>query len=91
MDHTVRGARRGRYDIVVPAVSGNAKLLLGSVKWRENKPFRARDLNHLAEGRAVVPGAAGATLPAVCPAGTADDVAVDLALTPKDLLSAWSV
>ncbi|MFF9073687.1 ATP-binding protein [Streptomyces sp. NPDC014735] len=79
------------YDIVVPAASGNTKLLLGSVKWRENKPFCARDLDHLAEGRAVVPGAAEAALLAVCPAGTADGVVVDLSLTPEDLLAAWSV
>ena len=77
------------YDIVVPAASGKRVLLLGSVKWRENKPFGAHDLDRLAEARTVVPGAASAPLLAVCPAGVADDVRADLVLGPADLLAAW--
>lgn len=77
------------YDIVAPAMTGKKTLLLGSVKWRENKPFSDRDLDHLAEGRIAVPGAAAAPLLAVCPAGIAEGVSPDLVLTPGDLLAAW--
>ncbi|WP_274559394.1 ATP-binding protein [Streptomyces spiramyceticus] len=77
------------YDVVVPATSGKKVLLLGSVKWRENKKFSDRELAHLAEARINVPGAAAAPLLAVCPAGMAVGVAPDLTLTPADLLAAW--
>ncbi|MFF4079010.1 ATP-binding protein [Streptomyces sp. NPDC001777] len=77
------------YDIVVPSVTGKRTLLLGSIKWRENKRFNARELAHLAEARSVVPNSSTAPLLAVCPAGVEDDVRPDLALTPADLLTAW--
>lgn len=77
------------YDIVVPALTGKKTLLLGSVKWRENKPLSARELDHLAEGRTMVPGASAARLLTVCPAGIAEGVSPDLVLTPADLLAAW--
>lgn len=77
------------YDIVLPAAAGKRVLLAGSVKWRENKQFDARDLARLAEARHLVPGAAAALLLAVCPAGLADDVRPDIELSPADLLTAW--
>ncbi|WP_328327330.1 MULTISPECIES: ATP-binding protein [unclassified Streptomyces] len=77
------------YDIALPAAAGREVLLVGSVKWRENKRFGARDLDRLADARHRVPGADTARLLAVCPAGLADGVRPDLALTPADLLSAW--
>lgn len=64
-------------------------LLVGSVKWRENKRFGARELERLADARHYVPGADAARLLAVCPAGLADGVRPDLTLTPADLLAAW--
>ncbi|MFE2377965.1 ATP-binding protein [Streptomyces sp. NPDC059398] len=77
------------YDIVLPAAVGRKVLLVGSVKWRENKRFDARDLTHLAGARHHVPGAETARLLAVCPAGIADGVRPDGVLTPADLLAAW--
>ncbi|WP_250302003.1 ATP-binding protein [Streptomyces sp. A 4/2] len=77
------------YDIVLPAAAGKKALLVGSVKWRGNKQFGARDLAHLAEARHHVPGADTAQLLAVCPAGLADGVRPDVALGPADLLAAW--
>lgn len=77
------------YDVVVPAASGKRVLLLGSVKWRETKPFGERELSRLAEARSAVPGASAASLLAVCPAGAEEGVRPDLMLTPADLLAAW--
>ncbi|MFF9349564.1 hypothetical protein [Streptomyces sp. NPDC014734] len=76
------------YDVVVPAASGGRALLPGSVRWRENNRFGPRDLTRPTGGRAVVPGAAEAALPAVCPAGLSDGVGVDLTPTPRDLPAA---
>lgn len=77
------------YDIVAADKSGRHPMAIGSIKWRGRSKFTTQELAELAEGRAVIPGASGAALLAVCPAGIGDDVHPDLALTPADLLAAW--
>jgi AAA+ ATPase superfamily predicted ATPase len=79
------------HDVVVPDATAKQVLAIGSVKWREGTPFTDRDLGHLAEGRHDIPGAARATLLAVCPTGSASGVRPDQILTPQDLLTAWRV
>lgn len=61
---------------------------VGSVKWRERRAFGRDDLLALAAARSAVPGAQGAALVGVSPAGsrTSD---LDVALTAEDLLDAW--
>lgn len=61
---------------------------VGSVKWRDNRPFDQTDLAELYIQRSVLPGATDTTpLVAVSPHGTPiDDV---YALTAEDLLDAW--
>jgi AAA+ ATPase superfamily predicted ATPase len=65
-------------------------LAVGSVKWRERKPFGEQDFKDLARARAVVPGAEAAKLVAVTAGAVAPGVSLDLVLKPADLLSAWS-
>ena len=62
---------------------------VGSIKWRQNRPFQASDLASLARDALSVPGATALTpLVAVCPGGA---VAPDLSRvwTAADLLAAW--
>ena len=76
------------FDVVGAARDGTVPLL-GSVKWRARKPITSAEVAALAEGRAVVPGAASARLLAVCPAGARDDADADLVLGADDLLGAF--
>lgn len=62
---------------------------VGSVKWRERRPFRTDDLHALIAQRARVPGADTALLVGVSRAGFATD-GLDVALGPGDLIDAWS-
>jgi AAA+ ATPase superfamily predicted ATPase len=62
---------------------------VGSVKWREAEPFAAAELRELADGRAQVPGGAGAKLVAVSRSGFARDLAADATFGPDELLAAW--
>jgi AAA+ ATPase superfamily predicted ATPase len=63
-------------------------LFVGSIKWRDKSPFDRADLDTLASERPLVPGADKARLVAVSRTGFSGR-GLDLALTPKDLLSAW--
>jgi hypothetical protein len=61
---------------------------VGSVKWRDNRPFDQADLAELYVQRSALPGATDATpLVAVSPGGTL--VGGLHALTAEDLLGAW--
>lgn len=63
---------------------------VGSIKWYENKEFRVRDYNALAEAAPVIPGAAKDTpLVAVSRSGFADDLPLAAKWGPEDLLRAW--
>jgi uncharacterized protein len=62
---------------------------IGSIKWRDTRAFDTRDLADLHAARARVPGAEEALTVAVGRAGVAVRD-VDVALTPEDLLGAWS-
>lgn len=62
---------------------------LGSVKWREDGPFTAEDAKHLAEARAVVPGAASAKLIAVTRKPQRKNPGVDRMFSARDLIGAW--
>ncbi len=62
---------------------------IGSVKWRERRPFSAKDLAELAKQRAQVPGADSARLVAVGRNGFEKGLAADATFGPDELLSAW--
>jgi uncharacterized protein len=77
----------------VDVVGSNPKghvIALGSIKWRERRQFSSEELDELAAKRAVVPGASGAKLVAICPAGVRSRATPDIALGAEELLSAWS-
>ena len=76
------------FDVVGASRDGTVPLL-GSVKWRPGKPVTSGEVAALADGRAVVPGAAAARLLAVCPAGARDDAGADVVLDADDLLGAF--
>jgi uncharacterized protein len=94
------GTHVGRYwtrdnavevDLVVAdgATAPATPTAVGSVKWRDTRPFDARDLADLHAARPLVPGADDAATVAVGRAGV-DARDVDLALTPADLLATWT-
>ncbi len=84
--------RRGKHEYdVVGSARGNTPVAIGSIKWGDRPTFPAVDLAELAEGRAVIPRAAGARLVAVSPRGAASGVGADLVLDAADLLSAWQL
>lgn len=63
---------------------------VGSVKWRERRRFSRTDAEKLASHRAEVPGAGDKTpLVGISSRGFAADAALDLRLTPEDLIDAW--
>jgi AAA+ ATPase superfamily predicted ATPase len=63
---------------------------VGSVKWRESRPFGRADGLALAAHRAEVPGAGDDTpLVGVSAQGFDDDAPLDVRLTPEDLVAAW--
>lgn len=76
------------FDVVAAARDGSVPLM-GSVKWRTRKPVTSGEVAALANGRAVVPGAASARLLAVCPAGARDDAGAHVVLVAGDLLGAF--
>ncbi|MBA2576441.1 MAG: ATP-binding protein, partial [Euzebyaceae bacterium] len=63
-------------------------VFLGSIKWRERRPFRREDLRALAEQRAHVPGAHDAHLVGVSRTGFTT-TELDAAFGADDLLAAW--
>ncbi|WP_165367558.1 ATP-binding protein [Phytoactinopolyspora endophytica] len=71
---------------------GNPHLsFVGSIKWRANKPFTARDVDQLDElSRATQGWSPEATRIGVSRTGFAADADLDVAMTPENLLSAWS-
>jgi uncharacterized protein len=62
--------------------------VVGSIKWRERKPFSRKDLLQLAAQRSRVPGAEDAALIAVSLSG-ANVQDVDKVYGPQDLIDAW--
>lgn len=80
-DHSVQ------VDLVASAAE--AIVAIGSVKWRERRPFSPGELTDLGQARAVIPGAAAARLVAVCPAGVRG-ATPDVTFTAADLLAAWA-
>lgn len=81
--------RHDEVDLVAAAApSGPADpLALGSIKWREDRPFGRSDALDLVSMRAVVPGAAAARLVGVSRTGFDPGLGLDLAWTPEDLLA----
>lgn len=72
------------------APTANAVHLVGSVKWRDDKPFNSRDLNDLASHARAVPGAERAALVAVtrsAPPERLDGLAA--CWGPEDIIGAW--
>ncbi|MGW2398334.1 ATP-binding protein [Kitasatospora sp. NPDC001664] len=77
------------YDLAARSPSTGLVTAIGSVKWRERKRVSAAELGQLATARTVVPGADGARLVTVCPAGLRSGVRPDLHLGAAELLAAW--
>ncbi len=63
-------------------------VFIGSIKWRERRPFRREDLRALAEQRARAPGAQDALLVGVSRTGFTT-TELDAAFDAEDLLTAW--
>jgi uncharacterized protein len=63
---------------------------VGTVKWRENSPITRNDVARLHNARTIVPGAADALLLGACPAGAHPDAGLDLELSARQLLTAWT-
>lgn len=63
-------------------------IFLGSIKWRERRPFRREDLRALAELRAHVPGAHDARLVGVSRTGFTT-TELDAAFGAEDLVAGW--
>jgi len=82
--------RSGSHEFdLVGAGHDGLPLAVGSVKWRESRPFTDRDLAELAIARSLIPHAERASLLAVCPHGLAPGVNVEIVLSDSDLLAAW--
>lgn len=63
---------------------------VGSIKWREKKPFGRTDALELAKHREQVPGATAETpLLGVSSQGFSDDAPLDVRLGPEDLIAAY--
>jgi uncharacterized protein len=75
-------------DVVGSSSKGNV-VAIGSIKWRERRQFSVEELDELASKRGVVPGAGGAKLLAICPAGVRSRANPDLTLDAENLLAAW--
>ena len=80
-------------DIVIADRTGVAQSIyaVGSIKWKENRPFDGHDLGDLLKHRGQLPGADGTTpLVVVTRSGyTAGEVPDLRVLGPDDLLAAW--
>jgi AAA+ ATPase superfamily predicted ATPase len=76
------------YDLVTTDRRGRV-LWIGSVKWRTTRPMNRSDKTALATASSVIPGAHGAQLLAVCPAGTDPEAGFDGVLTARDILDAY--
>lgn len=85
---------RRDHSIEVDLVGGDAPEpsrigFVGSVKWREDAPFAAAELEELARQRAKVPGAEAASLVVVSRTGVEPGLRADAAFGPDELLAAW--
>jgi hypothetical protein len=64
---------------------------VGSIKWRENRPFSRADGLALAAVREKVPGGSDETrLVGVSAEGFETDAPLDVRLNPEDLIAAWN-
>lgn len=63
---------------------------VGSVKWRQKRPFGRADALELAARRAQVPGASEKTLlVGVSSRGFEANLPLDVQLSPRNLIDAW--
>ncbi|MGD9792434.1 MAG: ATP-binding protein [Acidimicrobiia bacterium] len=68
----------------------NRVLAVGSIKWRERKPFDGHELAVLERSRVLVPGADDALMVAVSTSGFAPGLGLHRAWSPADLVAAWT-
>jgi uncharacterized protein len=93
--HTVGSywTRDGNVEVDLVGVEGTAKQrrvsLLGSIKWRERKPFAGRDASALASQRRMVPGTDEDTVLIAVSSSGFDVRDIPVRLGPQDLLDAW--
>jgi uncharacterized protein len=77
-------------DLVGSADSRPGRIsFVGSIKWREDRPFGRRDAEDLVRHRSLVPGADRALLVGVSRSGFASGVGLDVTLSVEDLMLAW--
>jgi uncharacterized protein len=81
-------ANTNEVDVVASSAHGRV-IALGSIKWRERRQFSVEELEDLAAKRGVVPGAGGAALIAISPAGIRSRATPAVALDASHLLAAW--
>jgi uncharacterized protein len=94
--HTVGSywTRDGRTELDLVGIDGQGAKrrvsFVGSIKWRQSKPFSGTDASKLAAQRALVPGTdERTTLVAVSSSGF-DVRDIPITLSPSDLLNAWA-
>lgn len=80
-DHSVE------VDVVARDLTGATAV--GAIKWRARAAISPAEVRLLANARNVVPGAGGAQLLGICPAGARAGAGLDRIITAVDLLTAW--
>lgn len=81
--------RTGQQEFDVVGADPRGRVVaVGTVKWRPRKAVARAELDALAQARAAIPNAAGASLLVVCPAGVRAGVLPDLLLTADDIVTA---
>jgi AAA+ ATPase superfamily predicted ATPase len=85
---------RRDHSVEVDLVGGDAPEpnrigFVGSIRWHEEAPFAAAELDELARSRTKVPGAEAAKLVVVSRTGVEPGIAADAVFRPAELLAAW--
>lgn len=80
--------RDGQVEVDVAGTGRDRTLMLGTVKWGEDRSVNAREIEELAAMRARVPRSAMAALAAISPTGAAP-ASADISFSAADLLGAW--
>ena len=94
--HTIGSywTRSGSVEVDLVGTSGTAKRttvsLVGSIKWRERRPFSGADAQQLAVASATVPGVSSDTILVAVSSSGFDVKDIPVRLGPNELLEAWA-
>ncbi|MDR0990975.1 MAG: DUF234 domain-containing protein, partial [Propionibacteriaceae bacterium] len=80
--------RDNQTEIDVVALTATQSALLGTIKWRPNKPVSASEMRTLRHAGSAVPRSQDAVFAAISPSGEKPEGA-DVAFGAEDLLAAW--